>query len=116
LVRIVPEGGFMCRGQKAIGLVLYCEERGASSLLFQAALRPSPSTASRASNTSGCAFSISSSNTTENGCSRTRRVSSPSLKLSSRVAVPQAQDEAIEKILAALAGTRDGLGNPPATP
>jgi hypothetical protein len=27
-----------------------------------------------------------------------------------------AQDVAIEKILAALAATRDGLGNPPATP
>ena len=27
-----------------------------------------------------------------------------------------AQDVAIEKILAAMAATRDGLGNPPATP
>jgi hypothetical protein len=30
-------------------------------------------------------------------------------------AYPLAQDVAIEKILAALAATRDGLGNPPAT-
>ena len=35
--------------------------------------RPSPSAESSASKTSGCAFSISSSSTTQNGCSRTRR-------------------------------------------
>ena len=39
--------------------------------------RPSPSTPSSASNTAGCAFSISSSSTTEKGWPSTRRVSSP---------------------------------------
>ena len=40
--------------------------------------RPSPVTCNSRSKTSGCAFSISSSNTIENGCRRTADVSNPS--------------------------------------